>query len=370
MNRPVTEGLLSLIRPEVRSERAYIVPGARPVSVKLNQNESPFDLPPELKRQLLEEFFEISFNRYPSEQPTKLLEALESHCKVEPGSILAGNGSNELTYTIGMCFVSKGDEVLIPCPTFALYDSMVRLHGGTPLQVTCRADHQINTEAIISTIRDRQPKLVVLATPNNPTGRAIPLEDIRKIVQAAPGFVVVDEAYHEFNPEPSALTLQSEFPNVIILRTLSKAFGLAGLRLGYLVARPEVTAQIMKARLPFMIDRLSEQVALMLLDNDTLVSERVSTIMNNTRDLATSMRQVPGLEVRSTDTNFVLFKADSDAAKLLERLADLDVLVRNMGGYPELKGFLRVTSGTKDENKVFLAALTSVVGKKGQSLNS
>ncbi len=360
-NRPVSAGLLEQIRPEVRSERAYTVPGARPVSVKLNQNESPFDLPPELKRELLETFFEISFNRYPAEQPTQLVQALEEHCGVEAGSILVGNGSNELTYTVGMCFVAPGDEVLIPCPTFALYESMVRLHGGSPLQVTCTSDHQVDTEAILQAIRQNRPKLVILATPNNPTGRSVPLSDIRKIADAASGFVVVDEAYHEFNPEPSALTLMDEFPNVIVLRTLSKAFGLAGLRLGYLVARPEITREIMKSRLPFMIDRLSEQVALTLLNNQEMLEERVSTILASTAELLKAMREIPNVEVRASDTNFVLFRCENDPQELLEALADSDVLVRNMGGYPELKGFLRVTSGTKAENKAFLDALTTIV---------
>jgi len=357
----VTDGLLAHIRSEVRSERAYIVPGARPVSVKLNQNESPYDLPPELKRELLERFFEISFNRYPPEQPTQLVHALEAHCGVEPGSILVGNGSNELTYTVGMCFVTHGDEVLIPCPTFALYDSMVRLHGGTPLQVSCTVDYQVDTQAILDTISERKPKLVILATPNNPTGLSIPLSDIRRIVEATPGFVVVDEAYHEFNPEPSALTLMDEFPNVIVLRTLSKAFGLAGLRLGYLVARPQVTHEIMKSRLPFMIDRLSEQVALTLLNNQEMLHERVSAILKSTSELKNAMQRIPTVEVRASDTNFVLFRCKKNPQELLEALADADVLVRNMGGYPELQGFLRVTSGTEDENKAFLDALTSIV---------
>ncbi len=131
MSKRVPEQLLALIRPAVRAEKPYLVPGARPVSVKLNQNESPFDLPPALKRELLEAFFQIDFNRYPAEQPTRLIQALESHCGVEPGSILVGNGSNELTYTLGMCFVEDGDGVLTPTPMFALYESMVRLHGGT-----------------------------------------------------------------------------------------------------------------------------------------------------------------------------------------------------------------------------------------------
>jgi len=329
--------------------------------VKLNQNESPFDLPPQMKRELLEAFFQIDFNRYPSEQPEKLIRALESHCGVEPGSVLVGNGSNELTYTLGMCFVDQGDRVVLPCPQFALYESMVRLHGGDVIRVTCSSDYRVQTDAIIEAIKQEKPKFTVIATPNNPTGLAMSRQDIERIVKASPGFVVVDEAYHEFNPAGTALGLLAKYPNVIILRTMSKAFGLAGLRLGYLVARPQVISEMMKSRLPFMVDRLAEQVGLILLRHQDLVRDRVEQIKVNTADLARSLQEMDGVEVLPTDTNFVLFKTDHEPAALLSDLADRNVLVRNMGGYEELRGFLRVTSGTRTENKAFLEALSSLL---------
>ncbi len=363
MVRPVPEALLDLIRPEVRSQRPYTVPGARKVPVKLNQNESPFDLPPALKRELLEAFFQISFNRYPSEQPAKLLTALESHCGVPEGSILVGNGSNELTYTLGMCFIHPGDVVVLPCPMFALYESMIHLHGGQAVSITCRSDFQFDVGAMMDAIDTHRPNLVILTTPNNPTGLAMPFSDVEKIVRAAPGFIVVDEAYHEFNTEASALSLLDDCPNLIVMRTLSKAFGLAGLRLGFMVARAEVVGEMMKSRLPFMVDRMSEQVALLLLRNQELVKDRIQIILSNTQTLRETLSSIDGVEVRPTNTNFVLFRTSADPTTLLNELADKGVLVRNMGGYPELAGFLRVTSGTEDENKAFLGALNSIVGK-------
>jgi len=362
MSKRVPEELLNLFRPAVRAEKPYLVPGARPVSVKLNQNESPFDLPPAMKRELLEAFFQIDFNRYPAEQPARLIQAIESHCGVESGSVLVGNGSNELTYTLGMCFVEDGDAVITPTPMFALYESMVRLHGGKPISVECTESWQVDTDAILAAMDEHQPKLTILATPNNPTGLAIPKKDIERIVRAANGFVVIDEAYNEFNPEGSALDLQMKYPNVIILRTLSKAFGLAGLRLGYLVARPDVIIEMMKSRLPFMVDRLAEQVGLLLLRHQDLVRDRVEQIKVYTAALHRELCALDDVEVLPTDTNFILFRTGQDPAELLGQLADHDVLVRNMGGYRQLKGFLRVTSGTPSENKAFLDALTTVLG--------
>jgi histidinol-phosphate aminotransferase len=362
MSKRVPERLLDLFRPAVRAEKPYLVPGARPVSVKLNQNESPFDLPPSLKRELLEAFFQIDFNRYPSEQPARLIQAIESHCGVESGSVLVGNGSNELTYTLGMCFVEDGDPVITPTPMFALYESMIRLHGGRPVRVECTDDYRVDTDAVIAAIEKHQPKLTILATPNNPTGLAISKKDIDRIVRASDGFVVIDEAYHEFNPEGSSLDLLMRYPNVIILRTLSKAFGLAGLRLGYLVARPEVVSEMMKSRLPFMVDRMAEQVGLLMLRHQDLIRDRVEQIKVYTATLHEALSEFKGVEVLPTDTNFILFRTSHDPAALLGQLADKDVLVRNMGGYKQLEGFLRVTSGTPSENKAFLDALTSILG--------
>jgi len=353
--------LLSLIRAEVRSQHPYIVPGARPVPVKLNQNESPFDLPAELKKELLDSFVNLEFNRYPSEQPQGLMTALESKLKVPPGSVLVGNGSNELTYTLGMCFIHPGDAVVIPRPMFALYESMINLHGGQPVGIAPRSDLQFDVEAILAAIAEHAPPLVIVTTPNNPTGLAMDFEDVVRIVEAAPGFVVVDEAYHEFNPGESAVDLIATHPNVIVLRTLSKAFGLAGLRLGYMVAQPALITEILKSRLPFMIDRLSEQVALSLLNNGHIVDERVQIMQKSTKELTRELELRPKLDVLRSQTNFVLFKANRDPATFLSDLADRGTLVRNMGGYPELKGYLRVTSGTSEENKAFLEALDSVL---------
>lgn len=358
---PIPDTLLALIRQEVRSQLPYIVPGARPVPVKLNQNESPFDIPEHLKRELLEAFFDLDFNRYPSEQPMRLMEKLEETLGLPSGSVIVGNGSNELTYTLGMCFVHPGDAVVLPRPMFALYESMVHLHGGKVIGIAPRTDLQFDVEAILAAIDQHQPPLVILTTPNNPTGLAMEFSDVEKIVRRAPGFVVIDEAYHEFHSSTSALTLQRKYPGVIVLRTMSKAFGLAGLRLGYMVAQPTLITEIMKSRLPFMIDRLAEHVALSLLERADLVNSQIRTILENTEALKTAMHARSGIEVLPSQTNFVLFRAERDPSALLNDLADRGVLVRNMGGYPELKGYLRVTSGTLAENKVFLEALDSVL---------
>jgi histidinol-phosphate aminotransferase len=349
--------VLDHIRPAVRRQQPYLVGHPPDVDVKLNQNESPFDLPDALKEELLAEFRDISLNRYPTEQPDRLCQALAEHTDWPAEGILVGNGSNELTYTFGLCFIDPGTPVVLPRPMFSLYEKVVRLHDGDLTAVPPRPDLSFDAEGILEAVRREQPSLVVLTTPNNPTGLAMPLAEIEPIVAAAPGIVVVDEAYVEFNPESSARTLLPNHPNLMLLRTFSKAFGLAGLRLGYTMGHPEVVAEVFKARLPFMVDRFAEATALALLARPALLDARVAQMKNQCEHLTAALRALDGVEVLPSQANFVLFKTPVEPSEMMDRLAGSGVLVRNMGGYPELRGYLRVNAGTPDENKAFLAAL-------------
>ena len=270
-----------MIRQPVRNQKPYLVPGsAFEPDTKLNQNESPFDLPADLKQELVDVFLETPFNRYPKEHPYQLRQALAEKLGHPAEGILIGNGSNELTYTLGLCLVDPGASVLLPTPMFSLYTMMVKLFAGNLITVPALPDLHFDIAGICNAIEEHRPALTVVTTPNNPTGLAVPLAHLERIARLSPGFVLVDEAYVEFTAEESAFSLLSDFPNVILLRTFSKAYGLAGLRIGYLIGHPDVITEFMKARLPFMIDRLSETVALSLLKRADLIAERVQFLKN------------------------------------------------------------------------------------------
>ncbi|PSQ97852.1 MAG: histidinol-phosphate transaminase [Bacteroidetes bacterium SW_9_63_38] len=352
-----TDDVIDCIRPAVRERSEYVVDSPPDIEVKLNQNESPFDLPDDLKAELQEEVEDIEWNRYPNEQPTRLREALAEREGVSPESIIVANGSNELTYTFGLAFLDPGTPMVLPRPLFSLYKKVARLQDATLTEVPPRDDLRFDTKGLVTAVQKTGARLTVLATPNNPTGRALRLSETERIAAASPGVVVVDEAYVEFNSEASAVELMDEHPNVMVLRTMSKAFGLAGARIGYLVAQPPVVRELMKARLPFMVDRLTERTALALLRRGGLVEERVRQLQVSITEVVEALKTMDGVEVVPTQANFVIFTTPMAADPLQDSLIDRGVLVRNMGGYPELEGYLRVNAGTRAENKAFLAAL-------------
>ncbi len=348
---------LATIRPAVRQGKPYAVGAPPEAPIKLNQNESPWDLPEPLKRELLEEFLALPFNRYPAEHPERLRQALADFLDWTPEGIIVGNGSNELAFTVGLAVIDEGTSVVLPRPMFSLYEMIVRLHGGRVHPVPPRADLHFDVAGLLAAIRQQQPALVILTSPNNPTGRAMTLADIAAVVEVAPGLVLIDEAYVEFADGTGARPLLDRYPHVLLLRTFSKAFGLAGLRLGYLVGHPDVVRELYKARIPFMVDRLAETVALTLLRNLELVQQRIAEIKAGVQWLYRELSALPDVDPIPSQANFVIFRTPQEPGALLARLAKEGILIRNMSGYPELQGFVRVNAGRAEENRAFMAAL-------------
>ena len=349
------------ILDSVRSEHPYVVGGTPDLPVKLNQNENPLDLPEPLKEQLLEAFRQIPFNRYPAEHPDRLAGALARRHGISPEGVLVGNGSNELSYLLGLCVLREGTSVVMPRPMFSLYEKVARLYAASITAVPPRDDLSFDAKALAAAVERIQPSLTILTTPNNPTGTALRFDEVAQIVDAAEGIVLVDEAYVEFNDERPALDLLSDHPNLLVMRTFSKAMGLAGLRLGYLMGQPELIVELKKARLPFVVDALAETTALVLLEHEELLRERASELIRSRTELESALMEMEGMKVVPSKANFVIFAAPLEPSEVMARLAGAGVLVRDVSGYPELRGFLRVNAGTPHENRVFLAALKNAL---------
>ena len=350
---------LKHIKPSVQKLETYNVKG-KPLSpelIKLNQNENPFDLPDELKRELIEDFYHQPWNRYPEVFPTHLLESLSKYLGLSIESIIAANGSNELMYTIGMAIIGKGTKVLIPTPTFFLYEKIVRVLEGELIEVPMKLDLSFDVEAIIRSAQREKPALIILNSPNSPTGQSMLISDVERILNETDSIVVVDEAYIEFSDKPSSATILSKYDRLIILRTFSKAFSLAGLRVGYLLAQPAMVSELLKPKIPFTVNNFSASIAIKLMQKSDLVKERIRYIIQQRDYLFKSLSAQNGITVFRSDSNFLIFKSKNNAAVLLDQLLKENVLIRDVSSYPMLNGFLRVNAGTESENNAFLTAL-------------
>ncbi|MFA6468241.1 MAG: histidinol-phosphate transaminase [Bacteroidota bacterium] len=347
------------IKSSVQALEAYSVK-SKPISpdlIKLNQNENPFDLPEQMKRELVEEFLQQPWNRYPDVFPAKLIEALSQFVGIPMESIIAANGSNELMYSALMAIVSKGTKVLIPAPTFFLYEKIVRILEGELVSVPAKPDLSFDVERILATAVKERPSLIILNSPNSPTGQMLTLENIERIITGTDAMILVDEAYIEFADMPSVLPLLQRYDRLIILRTFSKAFSLAGLRIGYLLAQPAVCSELLKPKIPFTVNNLSMAAAVRVMKEKKLISERIQYIKQQKEKLFKELSITDGIKVFSSQTNFLIFQPMNNAQQLFDNLLTENVLIRDVSSYPLLENTLRVNAGTESENKLFLAAV-------------
>ena len=337
----------------------YAVSGKplQPALIKLNQNENPFDIPHELKRELLDEFLKQPWHRYPETFPRDLLSALAAYTGHPADGIIAGNGSNELMYTLFMATVTSDTKVLIPTPTFFLYEKAVRIFDGTVISVPMNDDLSFAPEKILDAIQKEHPTVIVLVSPNSPTARSLPLADLEAILEATDSLVIVDEAYIEFSDYGSAQYLLKHHEHLVLLRTFSKAFSMAGLRVGYLLASPRLAAELLKPKIPFAVHAFSVLTAIRMMARHDLLDERIAFLKEQRHWLETQMQSMPGVEVFPSDTNFLILRTRHSAGLLFRLLLDSNVLIRDVSSYPMMERMLRVNAGLKEENERFISAL-------------
>ncbi len=353
--------LVELIRPEVRAARAYRVATAVDRAAKLDQNESPYGLPPEIEEAALGALRTTDWNRYPPDYPHRLAAALAERLDWPAEGILVGRGSNELTPTVGLSLVQPGTPVVLPRPMFALYGSIVRVFGGREVPVAPEPDFSHDPDRVIAAMQESGAPLTVVCSPNNPTGHAFSHADLGRLAEAAPGFLLIDEAYVEFVDGPTAVDLMRDAPNVLVMRTFSKAMGLAGVRLGYLMAHPDLARELEKPRLPFLVDRLSESIGLAMLEREDLVRERVATLAEERVKLRAALGEIEGVETVPSAANFFIMRTPVPPADLIADLLREGVRIRDVSAYPELAGWARASVGLPAENRALVEALKRVL---------
>lgn len=352
---PVLCNLESLVRPEVCQLVPYQTKHL-PECIKLDANENPFPWPAGMQASLCTE--KLAFNRYPDGMAGELKSAIGRYTKTSPEGILIGNGSDELIQLILLTFGGLGKSLIIHPPTFGMYQIYARLTDTTVVPVPLLNGLELDTEKMLEAALSPEAHVVVICNPNNPTGSLFPREDILRLVRESGKIVVVDEAYAEFS-EQTLIPEIDNYPNLIILRTFSKSFGMAGLRLGYLLGLPQTIAFINKVRPPFNVNSFSQKAGILALDHLEEYQGQIQQIKDETNKLHKGLTQLPGVVVYPTQANFILFKPedpDGWADELLKR----GFLVRNMGMLPVLGKCLRISAGLPEENEEFLRAVREI----------
>jgi len=330
-----------LVRPNVRKLKAYEAKET-PARVKLDANESPYGFPLNIKG--------IATNRYPDPEARRLRTAIAKQSAVKMDGVLMGNGSDELIYYLITTF---GGPVLFPTPTFSMYGIIGQALGVKTVGVPLDADFDLDLKKMLAVVRKEKPRLVFLSSPNNPTGNCFSADRILKIIEASKGLVVVDEAYQAFAGGKGFTAFLNDYDNLVVLRTLSKT-GLAAIRVGYMIARPEIVSEVNKVRLPFNLNSLSQAAALEAVKSKAKMRAYVKAISSERDRLARAMDGIDGVTPYPSEANFIMFGVKSPKVKY-KALLKKGVLVRDISAM--VKGCLRVTVGTKTENNAFLKAL-------------
>ena len=355
---PVSDSssIKSRISENVRSLSPYSVPRIE-CSVKLDGNESPYDLEGEEKLELSRRLAQLPANRYPDPDALELRTSLSRTAGFPTDGILLGNGSDEIIQMIVEVFGGKSGRVLVPSPTFSMYRITSFLLGREVTEIPLDEDFDIDLEPMLEAIRTQDPDIIFLATPNNPTGNCFSEEKIVEILKASSGAVVVDEAYCDFSKK-SYVSHIEKYENLLVLRTMSK-IGFAGARLGMLFARPQIASEVNKARLPYNINSFSQNVMSFVLENPEVIERKISLILSERERVHDALERIEKIYIYPTDANFFLVRVP-DAGFLFEELVKNDILVRRFEGEQRLADCLRITVGTREENDRLTDALIRI----------
>ncbi|MBI5141859.1 MAG: histidinol-phosphate transaminase [Nitrospirae bacterium] len=351
MKNDTSNAVFSLVLPNVRALRAYEAKEI-PCRVKLDANESPYM--PANADVVADAMRLVELNRYPDPDASALKKILAGMHGLSPDNLLLGNGSDEI---ISLLITTFGGPVLYPVPTFSMYGIIARGLGAGCVEVPLDARFDLDVARMKEAISASNPKLIFLASPNNPTGNRFLDERILEICEASSGIVVVDEAYQPFAGGDGFIPRLADFPRMIVLRTLSK-IGLAALRLGFMAASPEIVGEVNKIRLPFNINSLSQAAAVCALSKFDGINSAIESIAAGRDRMVAEMAGVNGVTVFPSDANFILFRV-GDAPGVYARLLERGILVRNLDS--SVGGCLRVTVGRPEENSEFIEALKGAV---------
>ncbi len=351
----LSERMSRYLRADIQGMHGYAVQPSAGL-VKVDTMENPFRLPAALRQALGERLADVALNRYPAERCDVLRAELASHANMPEGcDILLGNGSDELISLLTLAADVPGNVVMAPLPGFVMYEMSARLQGLKFVGVPLTADFELDGPAMLAAVREHPPALLYIAYPNNPTANLWDDTVVDAIIEAAPGLVVIDEAYQPFAARDSLARLRRH-EHVVLMRTMSK-FGLAGVRLGYMMGRRALIAEIDKLRPPFNVSVLNCEAALFALEHVDEYAKQAATIRAEREKLYREIEALPGVRAFPSQANMILARVP-DAKRVFEGMRARGVLIKNVSAlHPLLANCIRITIGTPDENPLTLAAL-------------
>nr|WP_315251905.1 histidinol-phosphate transaminase [uncultured Duganella sp.] len=358
---PIDTLINSTIRPDVRAVAGYHVADASGF-IKLDAMENPYHLPHHLREDLAQRLADVALNRYPVASYASIKQRIVDKLGVPAGhDVILGNGSDELISILCMACAMQDRRaaVVAPTPSFVMYQRSAQFAGMDYVGVPLKVDMTLDLPAMLAAIKEHKPALVFLSYPNNPTGNLFAEEDMVAIIRALDGFglAVVDEAYEPFAQQTFMHRL-AEFNNLVVMRTVSK-LGLAGIRLGYMSAAPQLLAEFDKVRPPYNINVLTQVAAEFALDHVEVLNQQAAALRAARADLTAALARIPGVEVFPSAANFILIRvpnSDDAHAKLLAH----KVLIKNVSKmHSVLANCLRITVSTPEENSAFLDAFTA-----------
>jgi len=333
-----------------------------PADVMISANENPSDVPLEIRREIERAVRKVKLNRYPDPLANDLRDMIAEANGLDRDQVLMGNGGDELLFDMALAWGGPSRKFLNVPPTFSVYAYNASILNTEVVEVPRRDDYSIDVDAVCERLAQGDIDYAIFCSPNNPTGNLLPGAEIDRILKASDALVMVDEAYFEFS-RYTARPLLERHENLIILRTFSKAFSLAGVRMGYLLGSERVLREFKKVRLPYSVDAVSQAIARVVYANRAQFETGIEQIIDERARVIGELGALEGVKVFPSSANYVLFRlpAGIDAAQVWQRLLDAGVLVRDFSRTPSLENCLRVSIGSPEENTRFLTTLKGIL---------
>ena len=350
------------LRKELRALKPYIVDRAK-YRIRLDANESFIRLEDYLIDEMKEVISSALFNRYPDADSEGVCSLYAKYAGVSCKSIMAGNGSDELIQVMVNTFVEKGEKVVVLSPDFSMYSFYTEVGGGVPLKIESDEEFNIDIDYLIKEVVRINPKMIILSNPNNPTGAIIEREKLIKLIESCKCLVVIDEAYFEFYGE-TLVDKIDEFDNLIILRTCSKAAGMAAIRLGFLITNQELLSELKSVKPPFNVNSISQSFGEVILKNRNIIKLNADKIIQQREILTRELSKFKQLKLFKTKANFILIKLE-EAVALNKKLLEKGIKIRSFGG-GKLTNCMRITVGSKSENVGILEVIEIFFAKGGK----